>query len=114
MAAVEPAKSASATTAGGHSGWASTTTPGWASRNSRMSSGVNRSCTSQWPVQAITSTSGTCAATFRARYSSGSMMTRDTPRDAMTFAALPEVQQISDSAFTAAEVFTYVTTGTPG
>ena len=32
MAAVEPAKSASATTSGGHSGWASTVMPGWAAR----------------------------------------------------------------------------------
>jgi len=34
--------------------------------------------------------------------------------DSITLRALPEVQQMSDSAFTAADVFTYVTTGTPG
>ena len=31
-----------------------------------------------------------------------------------TWRALEDVQQTSDSAFTATEVFTYVTTGTPG
>ena len=34
------------------------------------------------------------------------MMTRSTPSDSTTLSALPEVQQMSDSAFTAAEVFT--------
>ena len=33
-------------------------------------------------------------------------MTRGTPRLSMIATALPEVQQMSDSAFTAAEVFT--------
>ena len=41
-------------------------------------------------------------------------MTRSTPSDLTTWTALPDVQQMSDSAFTSAEVFTYVTTGTPG
>ncbi len=41
-------------------------------------------------------------------------MTRSTPNDSTTATALAEVQQMSDSAFTAAEVLTYVTTGTPG
>ena len=45
-----------------------------------------------------------CAAMFCARYSSGSMITRATPSDSTTFSALLEVQQISDSAFTADEV----------
>ena len=47
-----------------------------------------------------------CAAMFCARYSSGSMMTLSAPRLSTTLRALPEVQQMSDSAFTAAEVFT--------
>ena len=46
------------------------------------------------------------AAMLRARYWSGIMMTRSTPRDSTTFTALPEVQQMSDSAFTATEVLT--------
>ena len=44
---VEPVKSQSATTSGGHSGWASTVIPGWLSRRPLMSSTENRSCTSQ-------------------------------------------------------------------
>ena len=45
-----------------------------------MSSGVKRSCTSQWPFQAMISTA-VCAAILRARYSSGIMMTsRDAER----------------------------------
>ena len=67
--------------------------------------GVNSSCTSQWPFQAMIFTL-VCAAMFCARYSSGSMMTRSTPSDSTTLSALPEVQQMSDSAFTAAEVLT--------
>ncbi len=46
------------------------------------------------------------AATFCARYSSGSMMTRALPNASTTFFALPEVQQMSLSALTAAEVLT--------
>jgi hypothetical protein len=38
--------------------------------------------------------------------SSGSIITLGTPRDSTTASALPEVQQMSDSAFTAAEVLT--------
>ena len=70
-----------------------------------MSSAVKRSCTSQWPIQAMISTS-VWAAMLRARYSSGSMMTLGTPSPSTIFLALPEVQQISLSAFTAAEVLT--------
>src|SRR5216683_1569080 len=77
--------------------------PGWLSRRLLMSSGVNRSWTSQWPLQAMISTL-VCAAVLRARYSSGSIMTRGTPSASMIFLALPEVQQTSDSAFTAADV----------
>ena len=54
------------------------------------------------------------AATFCARYSSGSMITRSTPSNSTIFFALPDVQQMSNSAFTAADVLTYVTIGTPG
>ena len=74
---------------------------------------VKRSCTSQWPAQVMIFTP-VCAAMFCARYSSGSMITASVPSDSMTLRALPEVQQMSDSAFTAADVLTYVTTGTPG
>ena len=70
-----------------------------------MSSGVKRSCTSQWPFQAMISTL-VWAAMLRARYSSGIMMTFGTPSASTIFLALPEVQQMSLSAFTAAEVLT--------
>ena len=71
----------------------------------RTSSAVKRSCTSQWPFQAMISTL-VWAAMLRARYSSGSMITRGAPSASTIFLALPEVQQMSDSAFTAAEVLT--------
>ena len=45
----------------------------------RISAAVKRSCTSQWPRQAMISTL-VSAATFCARYSSGSMMTRGAPK----------------------------------
>ena len=45
-------------------------------------------------------------AVLRARYWSGIMSTRLTPSDSDDCVALDEVQQISDSAFTAAEVLT--------
>jgi hypothetical protein len=70
-----------------------------------MSAAVNRSCTSQCPFQAMISTE-VCAAVLRARYSSGSMITRGTPSASMIFFAFAEVQQMSDSALTAAEVLT--------
>jgi hypothetical protein len=66
---------------------------------------LNRSCTSQWPAQVMISTP-VSRATFCARYSSGSMITLGTPRLSTIFLALPEVQQMSLSAFTAADVFT--------
>jgi len=51
-----------------------------------------------------------CLATFWARNSSGIMMTEETPHwaamDSTTSTALEEVQQMSDSAFTSAEVLT--------
>src|SRR5271165_5179633 len=105
ISAVEPVKSASATTSGEHSGWASTAAPGWASRSSRMSAAVNRSWTSQRPRQGMISTR-VCAATFLARNSSGIMMTRGAPSDSTTFTALADVQQMSEAAFTSAEVLT--------
>ncbi len=70
-----------------------------------MSLGVNRSCTSQAPGWTITSTP-VCRAMLAARNRSGIMITFGTPRLSITLTALPEVQQMSDSAFTAAEVFT--------
>ena len=44
--------------------------------------------------------------TLRARNSSGIISTSGTPRLSTTRTALPDVQQMSLSAFTAAEVFT--------
>ena len=41
-------------------------------------------------------------------------MTFGTPSDSTTATAFADVQHTSDSAFTAADVFTYVTTGAPG
>ena len=38
--AVDPEKSEASTTSGGHSGWESTTTPGWSARISSMSARV--------------------------------------------------------------------------
>ena len=70
-----------------------------------MSPGAKRSCTSQAPGWVITLTP-VWRATFAARYWSGIMITSGTPRLSMTLTALPEVQQMSLSAFTAAEVFT--------
>src|SRR5262252_10065588 len=55
-----------------------------------------------------------CAATYFARYWSGRKMTVSQPRLSTTSSAFEEVQQISTSAFTSAEVLTYATTGTPG
>ena len=65
------------------------------------------------PFQAIISTS-VCEATYFAKYSSGKKITFLTPRDSTILTAFADVQQISVSAFTSAEVFTYETTGTPG
>ena len=66
--------------------------PGCAARSSRISSGVNRSWTSQWPFQAMISTRVSLAV-LRARYSSGSMMTRGLPKASTIFFALLDVQQ---------------------
>ena len=105
MAAVEPVKSAAAITSGGHSGWAMIFTPGSAARSAAISSPVKRSCTSQWPFQAMISTL-VLVCTYLARYSSGRKITRGAPRLSTTFTAFDDVQQMSHSAFTAALVLT--------
>src|SRR5665213_271903 len=109
MALVEPEKSASATTSGGHSGWVSTTTPGLDARKSRMFCAVKRSCTSQAPSQVMILIL-VWLATFCARYLSGTMMTVSTPfsraMSSTTATALEDVQHTSLSAFTSADVFT--------
>src|ERR1041385_6417208 len=82
-----------------------------------MSAAVKRSCTSHRPFQVMILI-GVCLAMFCARYSSGIMITEVTPHSratsSTTVAALEDVQHTSLSALTSAEVFTYVTTGTPG
>src|ERR1700748_341062 len=55
-----------------------------------------------------------CDATYFARYWSGTKITVGTLRLSTTCTALDEVQQMSTSAFTSAEVLTYATTGTRG
>ena len=66
---------------------------------------MKRSCTSQWPFQVMISTR-VWVCTHLARYSSGIMITRLAPSDSTTRTALEEVQQMSDLAFTSAEVLT--------
>src|SRR5258706_9118646 len=105
MCAVEPVKSASARTSGGHSGWAMILTVGSASRRLRNSSPVKRSCTSQAPFHAMISTF-VLEATYFARYWSGRKITFGALRLSTTSIALDEVQQISTSAFTSADVLT--------
>lgn len=63
------------------------------------------SCTSQWPCQ-VRIFLLVCLATFIARYSSGMQSTRSDSRLSTTATAFDEVQQMSVSAFTSAEVFT--------
>src|ERR1700733_15301536 len=105
MCAVEPVKSASASTSGGHSGCAMICTEGSASRYERNSSPVKRSCTSQAPFQAMIFAL-VFEATYFARYWSGRKITVGAPRLSTTSTALDEVQQMSTSAFTSAEVLT--------
>src|SRR3979411_1932422 len=105
MCAVEPVKSASASTSGGHSGWAMICTDGSASRRLRSSSPVKRSCTSHEPFQAMIFTV-VCEATYFARYWSGRKITVGARRLSTTWTALDEVDEISTSAFTSAEVLT--------
>ena len=47
-----------------------------------------------------------CDATYLARYSSGRKITRSAPRLSTTSTAFDEVQQMSLSAFTSADVLT--------
>src|SRR5438105_10656584 len=105
MCAVEPVKSASAITSGGHSGCAMICTDGSASRYILSSAPVKRSCTSQAPFQAMMRTL-VCDATYLARYWSGTKITVSRPRLSTTSTAFDEVQQMSTSAFTSAEVLT--------
>jgi hypothetical protein len=80
-------------------------TEGSASRYARNSSPVKRSCTSQAPFQAIIFTF-VLEATYLARYWSGRKITVGALRLSTTCTALEEVQQISISAFTSADVLT--------
>lgn len=101
ICAVEPATSAAATTSGEHSGCAMTVMPGRSLRSWAMSATEKRSCTSQRAGWVMTSTP-VAAATLRARYSSGTQMILSAPRWRTIFSTLPEVQQMSLAAFTAA------------
>src|SRR5258707_146490 len=105
MCAVEPVKSASAITSGGHSGCAMICTDGSASRYIFSSSPVKRSCTSHAPFQAMIFTV-VCEATYFARYWSGTKITVSLLRLSTTSTAFDEVQQMSTSAFTSADVLT--------
>ena len=69
------------------------------------SSPVKRSCTSHEPFQAMIFTL-VCEATYFARYWSGTKITLSTPRLSTTCNAFDDVQVMSLSAFTSAEVFT--------
>ena len=64
-----------------------------------------RSCTSQAPFHAMILTS-VCEATYFARYWSGRKITVGAWRLSTTCTAFEDVQQISTSAFTSAEVLT--------
>ena len=66
---------------------------------------MKRSCTSQAPCQEMIFTL-VCPATYFARYWSGRKMTVSLPRLSTTSRAFEEVQQMSISAFTSAEVLT--------
>ena len=79
MPEVEPEKSASSTTSGGHSGCAMMTMFGSSLRYWRSSSAVKRSCTSQWPFHVRIFTF-VCLAMFFARNSSGMQSTRSVPK----------------------------------
>src|SRR5258708_25068811 len=105
ICAVEPVKSASASTSGGHSGCAMICTDGSASRTLRSSSPVKRSCTSQAPFQAMILTL-VWEATYFAKYLSGRKITVGASRLSTTCTALDEVQQISTSALTSADLLT--------
>ncbi len=104
MPDVEPVKSAISTTSTGHSGWAMIWICGSASLYASSSFAVNRSWTSQWPFQVrISPWSG--GDVLREIFV-GMQSTVSTPKLSTTSTALAEVQQMSLSAFTSAEVFT--------
>src|SRR3954465_5726741 len=105
MAFVEPVKSASATTSGGHSGCARMTASGQALRNFLIPSAVNFSWTLQEPCQ-VRIFFFVSFAVLRARYWPGIISTVSPGKLSTTASAFDEVQQMSDSAFTSAEVFT--------
>src|SRR5690554_549026 len=102
---VEPMLSATSWTSLLHSGCTKTSMPGCARRSAFISETRNSSCTMQTPSQPMISTS-VCEATYLPRCPSGTKITFGTPSASTTFTALDEVQQISHSALTAAEVFT--------
>src|SRR5258708_32984439 len=103
ICAVEPVKSDAAITSGGHSGCATICTDGSLARTMASSSPVKRSCTSHEPFQAMIFTL-VWEATYFARYWSGTKITLSTPRLSTTCNAFDDVQVISLSAFTSAEV----------
>src|SRR6476620_12578789 len=105
MCAVDPVKSDAAMTSGGHSGCAMICTDGSFDRISDSSSPVKRSCTSHEPFQAMIFTL-VCEAMYFARYWSGMKITLSAPRLSTTAKAFDDVQVMSLSAFTSAEVLT--------
>ncbi len=109
IAPVDPAKSAAFSTSDGHSGCVMIIASGCSLRSCSISSAVKRSCTSQAPFQ-VRMRMSVWLATFFARYSSGIMTTVSVPHwraaASTTWTAFDDVQQISDSALTSAEVLT--------
>ena len=102
---VEPVKSEAAITSGGHSGWVRTIISGFCFLISSISCALNLSCTIQVPTHDIIWTF-VFDYTYFAMYWSGKKITLSAPRDSTTLTALADVQQISDSALTSADVFT--------
>ena len=98
-------KSDALITSGGHSGCDTTFRFGYFFLSSIISVSVNCSCTSHLPFHEIIFTL-VLLATYFARYSSGRKMTLSTFNDSIIFTAFADVQHISVSAFTSAEVFT--------
>src|SRR5574340_426261 len=111
---VERTASAIALTSARHSGCAITTAPGFSFFAARTCSRVTWSWIGQQPFHSTISTSGSLDAIHAPRLRSGPNSTFGTPSDSTTATAFAEVQQTSVSALTSAEVFTYITTGTPG
>src|SRR5574340_503436 len=99
---------------GGHSGWATSSALGCSILERVTSSRVSWTWwTLQNPSQAMILFFVRLAAKAE-RFRSGMQMTVSSLSDSTTFTTFDEVQQMSLSALTAAEVFTYATTGTPG